>query len=112
MVLGISTALDPGVMTNPEPVKRILAAGDLATVSVPLNRDAPLLDLTGPTVVVEADLAWADERNDSDWLPITPFGGPTYDPATGLFQACLGMDGPMHWRLTDRGVGAVNGSNA
>jgi hypothetical protein len=109
VVLGISTALDPGAMTNPEPVKRILAAGDLATVSVPLNRDAPVPDLTGPTVALESDLAWADEHNDADWLPVTPFGGPTYDPATGLFRVGIGMDGPKHWRLTDRGVGAVNG---
>ncbi len=40
VVLGISTAVDPGAMTNPEPVKRILAGGDLATVSscVPTRR--------------------------------------------------------------------------
>jgi hypothetical protein len=109
VVLGISTALDPGAMTNPEPVKRVLAAGDLATVSVPLNRDAPVPDLAGPTIVVESDLGWADERNDADWLPVTPFDEPTYDPATGWFQVGIGMDGPTHWRLTDRGVGAFNG---
>jgi hypothetical protein len=43
-----------------------------------------------------------------DWLPGMPFEGPTYDPATGLFRIGMGMDGPGHWRLTDRGVGAMN----
>lgn len=108
VVLGISTALDPGAMTNPEPVKRILAGGDLATASVPLGAGEAAPDITGPTVAVESDLAWADERNDGDWLPVLPFEGPTYDPATGLFRVGMGMDGPGHWRLTDRGLGATN----
>ncbi|MGH3975206.1 MAG: hypothetical protein ACRDS9_18030 [Pseudonocardiaceae bacterium] len=109
VVLGISTAVDPGAMTNPEPVKRILASGDLATVSVPLGPGEAAPDMTSLTVAVESDLAWADERNDADWLPVTPFEGPTYDPATGLFRIGMGMDGPGRWRLTDRGVGATNG---
>ena len=108
VVLGISTAVNPGMMTNPEPVKRILADGDLATVSVPLGAGGEAPDITGLTVAVESDLAWADERNDADWLPATPFEGPTYDPATGLFRFGMGMDGPGHWRLTDHGVGATN----
>ncbi len=65
-------------------------------------------DVTGHTAAVESGLAWADERNDADWLPVAPFEGPTYDPVTGLFRVGMGMDGPVHWRLTDRGIGATN----
>lgn len=108
VVLGISTAMHPGVMTNPEPVKRILASGDLAAVLVPLSAGEVAPDITAPPVVVESDLAWADERSDADWLPVIPFEGPTYDPATGLFRAGIGMDGPQYWQLTDRGIGATN----
>jgi hypothetical protein len=110
VVLGISTAVDPGaVMTNPEPVKRILAAGDLATVLVPLMRHEPVPNPNRPTVMSKPDPALADEQNEADWLPITRFRKPTYDPATGLFEVGMGMDGPMHWRLTNRGVGLANG---
>jgi hypothetical protein len=107
VVLGISTAVNPSAMTNPEPVKRILAGGDLVAVSVPLGSGEAAPDITGPTVV-GSGLAWADERNDADWIPVIPFEGPTYDPATGLFRAGIGMDGPQYWRLTDRGIGATN----
>ena len=108
VVLGISTAVNPGAMTNPEPVKRILADGDLATVSVPLGASDAAPDIAGFTLPAEFDLAWADECSDADWLPVTPFEGPSYDPATGLFRIGMGMDGPGHWRLTDRGIGATN----
>ncbi|WP_157442160.1 hypothetical protein [Actinoalloteichus fjordicus] len=96
-------------MTNPEPVKRVLAAGDLATATIGLNRELPAPDVSVPTRIIESDLAGADEHDDLAWLPEASFSGPTFDRITGSFELGMGMDGPTYWRLTDHGVGAING---
>lgn len=109
VVLGISTALDPVGMKNPEPIKRVLRAADIALVRVALS-ERPAPTLTGPAVLVESELADADESCDIDWLPEkSPYPGPTYDPKTGRFEAGIGMDGPKYWRLHTSGLGVHNG---
>ncbi|MFF7251301.1 hypothetical protein ACFZBU_46490 [Embleya sp. NPDC008237] len=108
VVLGISTAIDPAAMGGVEPLKRILRSGDVALIGAPLA-DTPAPDVHGHTVRIESELAHADEEHPFDWIPEAPYPGPSYDPATGLFAAGLGMDGPTYWRLTVPGGGAANG---
>lgn len=109
VMLGISTALDPARLCNPEPVKRVLRTHDIALIRAPISsQPAPVL--TGHSVVVESELAHADETRDSDWLPDKiPYRGPTYDPATGRFALGTGMDGPSYWTLNTPGAGVENG---
>lgn len=111
VVLGISTALNPLELTNPEPIKRVLRAGDLATIAAPLNITGAAPPLAAPAgVVVDSDLAGADEHNDADWLPAMEyFRGPTYDPTTGRYEVGTGMDGPSYWTLNTPGHGVENG---
>lgn len=111
VVLGISTALHPWEMTNPEPIKRVLRDGDLATIAAPLNTTVPAPALTAVGgVVVDSDLADADEHNDVDWLPsMSYFDGPTYDPTTGRYEIGTSMDGPSYWELNTPGHGVENG---
>lgn len=110
VVLGISTALHPLELTNPEPIKRVLRDGDLATIVAPLNMTEPPPQVTGPAAVaVESEFAAADEDNDLDWLPPTRYPGPSYDPATGQFESGTSMDGPTYWTLNTPGHGVENG---
>jgi hypothetical protein len=108
VVLGVSTALDPAVLVNPEPVKRVLRAGDIALVRAPLSRE-PAPELTGHSVMLEAEFADADEARNAGRLAETPWPGPTYDPGTGRFAIGAGMDGPAYWTLHLPGVGVCNG---
>lgn len=109
VAIAVSTAIDPSQLENPEPLKRVLRAGDLAVVRARLSTD-PAPVLRGHTVVVESDYAQADETRDEDWLAeITPYRGPTYDATTGRFSLGMGMDGPVHWVLNTPGKGVENG---
>jgi hypothetical protein len=110
VVLAISTALNPAEMENPEPLKRVLRADDLAAIVVPLNTTDPAPDLTGHTIIVNSDFAHADEASDLDWIPDEGhYPGPSYDPATGRFATGTGMDGPLYWQLNTPGIGVENG---
>lgn len=109
LVLALSTAFDPAQLRNPEPVKRVLRGGDLTAVRAPLSR-RPAPALTGHTLMIDSDLAAADETRDDHWLGETlPYAGPSYDPASGRFSLGTSMDGPVHWRLNTPGVGVENG---
>ncbi|WP_431879038.1 hypothetical protein [Amycolatopsis sacchari] len=111
VVLGISTALNPYDMRNPEPIKRVLRDGDLAAIVAPLNTTSPPPDLTsGAMIEVDSDLAHADENDDRDWLPeLLPYQGPSYNPATGQCSTGVTMDGPWYWTLNTPGHGVENG---
>lgn len=110
VVLGLSTAVDPSQLVNPEPLKRILKAGDVALIFATLCTTEPPPDLAGHAVMVNSELAHADESRDMDWLPeMVKYRGPTYDPQTGRFERGIGMDGPVYWRLRTPGVGVENG---
>jgi hypothetical protein len=110
VVLGLSTAVDPSQLENPEPLKRILRAGDVALIFATLCTTEPPPDLAGHTVMVNSELAHADESRDMDWLPeMVRYCGPTYDHQTGRFEVGTGMDGPIYWRLCTPGIGVENG---
>jgi hypothetical protein len=110
VVLGVSTAVDPSQLENPEPLKRILKAGDVALIFAVLCTTEPPPDLASHTVMVDSELAHADESSDIDWLPeMVKYRGPTYDHQTGRFEVGTGMDGPIYWRLRTPGVGVENG---
>lgn len=111
VILGVATALHPLELTNPEPIKRVLRDGDLATITAPLNTTTPPPPLTSPVgVEVDSELADADENNDLSWLPeLSYYHGPSYDPASGQFESGIGMDGPTYWTLNTPGRGVANG---
>jgi hypothetical protein len=110
VVLGVSTAVDPSQLENPEPLKRILKADDVALIFAVLCTTEPPPDLAGLAVMVNSGLAHADESRDIDWLPeMVKYRGPTYDHQTGRFEVGTGMDGPIYWRLRTPGVGVENG---
>ena len=110
VALGVSTALDPALVGDPEPIKRVLRARDVALTFAPLCTGEPAPELTGNAIMVDSEFASADESSDSDWLggPLY-FQGPTYDPATGQYVAGMGMDGPSYWTLNTPGVRVENG---
>ena len=110
VVLGVSTAVDPSQLVNPEPLKRIRKAGDVALVFAVLCTTEPPPDLAGPTVMVNSGLAHDNESRDIDWLPeMVKYRGPTYDHRTDRFERGIGMDGPVYWQLRTPGVGVENG---
>lgn len=110
VVLGVSTAVDPSHLENPEPLKRILKTGDVALIFAVLCTTEPPPDLAGHAVTVDSELAHADESSVTDWLPeMVKYRGPTYDHQTGRFEVGTGMDGPIYWRLHTPGVGVENG---
>lgn len=94
VVLGVSTALEPGRLVNPEPIKRVLRTGDIALGLARISDSrAPAIGTGGPVFAVD--------DSDATWLPsVVPYAGPTYDPHTGRFEMGTGMDGPHHWQLT------------
>lgn len=109
VVLGVGTALNPPELVNPEPIKRVIAAGDLALILAPLAQTTPP-DLDAHSI--EVDSAWsdADEQDDAAWLSkVEYYRGPSYDPATGQFAVGMGMDGPSYWTLAPPGDGVANG---
>lgn len=111
VVLAMSTALNPFALHNPEPLKRVLRAGDLAAIRAPLNTTTPPPTIdTGALRTVDWEPAKGTEHDDVAWLPeITYYSGPSYSPDTGTFEAGIGMDGPSHWRLNTPGGGTANG---
>ncbi|MBV9144084.1 MAG: hypothetical protein JO115_24730 [Pseudonocardiales bacterium] len=110
VVLGVSTAVDPCQLENPEPLKRIRDSGDIALIFTALCTREPPPNLTGHTVMVNSEFTHADESRDMDWLPeMVEYRGPTYDLHTGRFELGTGMDGPIYWRLHTPGVGVENG---
>lgn len=111
VVLGMSTALNPVALGNPEPLKRVLRAGDLAVIQAPLNTTAPPPTIdTGAVRTVDWEPVAGDEHDDAAWLPeITYYSGPSYSADTGTFESGIGMDGPRHWRLNTPGAGTANG---
>jgi hypothetical protein len=109
VVLGISTAVHPQELVNMEPLKRVLNADDIAVVFVPLNTTEPPPALASHAILVDSELAHADETNDVDWLPPMPYTEPTYDPTSGRFVIGMGMDQPGYWRLNTPGAGVENG---
>ncbi|MFB1042352.1 hypothetical protein [Streptomyces chrestomyceticus] len=110
LVLGVSTAIDPAGLINPEPVKRVLRTGEIAAAFVPLSTATSAPKVTSHSIALCSDLTLADETDDVAWLPEhTPYPGPTYDSATGRFTVGMGMDGPSYWQLTVPGNGVENG---
>ncbi|MGB6165149.1 MAG: hypothetical protein WCF33_24130 [Pseudonocardiaceae bacterium] len=110
VVLGMSTAVDPSHLKNPEPLKRILKADNVALIFAVLRTTEPPPDLASPVVMTNSGLAHADESRDIDWLPEkVNYHGPTYDHQTGRFERGIGMDGPVYWQLRTPGVGVENG---
>ncbi len=110
VVVGVSSALDPSRLENPEPLKRVLRAGDIALIRVPLSPAQPPVTPGPAAVLVESDFVDARESHDEDWFAETlPYPGPSYDPSTGRFSAGMTMDGHVYWRLNTPGVGVDNG---
>ncbi|MFD9965030.1 hypothetical protein [Amycolatopsis sp. NPDC058986] len=110
VVLGVSTAFDPYSMDNPEQIKRVLRAGDIALATVPLNTTEPAPDISQPTLLIESDLAFAHEADSADWRPASvPHRQPTYDAATGRCRIGTGQDGPAYWQLDIPGTEMTNG---
>ncbi|MFC0107936.1 hypothetical protein [Kibdelosporangium aridum] len=110
VALGVSTALDPLHVEDPEPIKRVMRAGDVALTFAPLCTSEPAPQLTGNATIVDSEFVGADESRDTDWLGGTRyFRKPTYDPATGRFETGMGMDGPFYWTLNTPGVRVENG---
>jgi len=97
-------------LDNPEPLKRVLQAGDIALIRAPLSTVEPPV-MAGPAaVLVESDLSFAQESHEEDWFAETlPYPGPSYDPSTGRFALGMTMDGRAYWQLNTPGVGVNNG---
>ncbi|MBM7790051.1 hypothetical protein [Tenggerimyces flavus] len=105
VVLGVSTAVEPTMFENPEPLKRVLRSGEIGLTLAELDPSEPPAGVTAHGVI--ADPHSVDEV---DWLPeFVPFGGVTYDSATGRFEIGVGMDGPAYWQLHTPGVRVENG---
>ncbi|MGW5739974.1 hypothetical protein [Amycolatopsis sp. NPDC003861] len=106
-VLAISTGMEPASMSNPDQIRRVLSTGDVALARVRLDSSTAPPPIEGHAVMLESH---TDEDNELSWLPKhAPYVGPTYDPAIGLFDMGVSMDGPSHWRLNTPGAGAANG---
>lgn len=109
VTLGITTAIDPEQMGGQQALVRAISAADVFFGAVPLTlEEVPPEFTAGQGMPDDFDALFPPGREAIE-LPVTPWAGPSYDPATGTFQLGLGPDGPMRQALNTPGVGVHSG---